>query len=469
MRLKGPLKNTLAAGAADALSRVLGFAATAYLARVLGTSAFGMMSIGLSVLSYVVIFSSSGLQVMGVREVAATPDPRREWAGSVASLRCVLAILCIVIAGFAGFVVFGYSTGWLLTVLFVASALPMALLLDWYFLGKGRVIAVSASRVLMYCVYLALVYALVTSPDGILWTAVAFAAANWSAAIFLFLLFIKQVGTIDFVWTPVQWWELLKRSFPLGMSSVLGQTIANIPVLLVGALLSAHETGLFSASMKLIFFILMIDRVFYTLFFPVISRYRDMHKEEFPRLAELGVKFVLSVSIPVFVLGEGFAATIVAMVYGGGYEGAVAVLRWSLPYFLFTVTNTVLMCALYADHRETEFLRVMMIGTGCLVLLCALLSLLLGVEGTAIGLSAGEGLMTVLLFVRVNRSISLNLRRILAPAVTAGLVMGAGVLLTSTTSLFIVVPVAFLCFVIVLRLLGGLTQDDISFFRERFV
>ena len=128
----------------------------------------------------------------------------------------------------------------------------------------------------------------------------------------------------------------MRESLPLGISTVLGQTVQNMPVLLLGALLTVAETGFFSAAMKLIFFVLMIDRVFYTLFLPVVSRYRARSNADFARAASLGMKVMLTVSIPVTVVGIAYAETFITLVFGPGYQEAVPVLQWALPYALFT-------------------------------------------------------------------------------------------------------------------------------------
>ncbi|MBP1649691.1 MAG: Polysaccharide biosynthesis protein, partial [Bacteroidetes bacterium] len=98
MQLKQPLKNTVAIGSADLLSRFLGFVATAYLARRLGASSFGLISIGFSVLGYVTLFSSPGLHIMGIRRVAASSESERLWTGDVTMLRFLLSVAGVLLA-----------------------------------------------------------------------------------------------------------------------------------------------------------------------------------------------------------------------------------------------------------------------------------------------------------------------------------------------------------------------------------
>ena len=467
--MKRPLQNTLAATAADGASRLLGFVATAYLARVLGTSEFGLVSVGFAILGYAALLASPGLHILGTREVSATTDPRRSLANDLNSLRVVLAIGSVVLAALIGALVFGLSRHWLMAVLFAASALPLAWSLDWYFQGKGRIVATSAAKVLMYGVYILLVLALVRSPGDALWTPVAFWTANALSAMVLFGLFQKEVGGGVWSWNPSGWKRLLKESLPLGLSSALTQTIANLPVLIAGALLTMHETGLFSASMKLLFFVLMIDRVFNIVFFPAISRYRELGEGLFRQLAAVGLKAMFAITFPVTVLGVAFAPTLLELVYGPAYVDGTSVLRWLFPYFLFTTTNTVLMSVLYADRRDKDVLRALAGGTAVLIVLCMGLSLVWHGDGAAVGMSVGEGVITLMLLSSVGVSGLLRPLRIIIPFLLGGAAMAVVLGMMHDMQLLLCVLAALVSFGLCVLALGGIGRQDVQFLKQRFV
>jgi PST family polysaccharide transporter len=363
----------------------------------------------------------------------------------------------------------GLSGEWLVILVFVSSALPMGLSIDWYFQGKGRIATVAASKVLMFCVYLALVYILVRSPGDTVMVGIAYLAANSVSAVWLFSLFRREAGSMSFRWNPRRWRELVRQSIPLGASLLLSQSTANVPVLLAGTLLTAHETGLFSASMKLIVFCLMVDRIFYVVFFPVLTRYRQMRESQFPQLVAVGLKVMLAVSVPIFICGVAFAGMIVPVVFGSGYEEAVLVFQLLLPFFLFTTTNTVWMSVLYADSRDTDFLHVMILGSIVLIILCGVLSVILGIAGTAISISVSEGLMTVLLLMKGRKILSLRYGKIFLPLFISGAAMAGVLAAVQVIPSFAALLAALGCYAVLLVVLGGLTQNDIRFLKEKFV
>jgi O-antigen/teichoic acid export membrane protein len=469
MQFKQPLKNTVAIASADIVSRLLGFVATALLARRLGASSFGLISIGFSVLGYVTLFSSPGLHVMGIRKVAASTESERLWTGDVTMLRFVLSLVGLLLAALLSFAILGASAAWVMIVIWSCAAVPLAFSLDWYFQGKSDLGPASLGRVLIYAVYLAGIFLAVRSPDDVSWTAVAYFVANVAGALLLAIVFTGKVGSLELRWQPGKWAPLLRESLPLGLSTILGQTIVNLPVLLVGALLTTSDTGFFSAAMKLVFFVLMIDRVFYTLFLPVVSRYHARGEAEFSRATALGMKVMLTFSLPAMVAGIGYAQTFITLVYGPGYEPAAPVLQWALPYVLFTTMNTVLMSVMYAARRDTEFLRIMAVGTGLIVLLCTALPPIVGVQGSAMGLSIGEGAMTAILLFRVKAIVTWRRTATLLPMFAGGAGMAGTIFLLWHFPIVLVIPVACVVFACTVLVTGGLSKDDLRFLWGRFV
>ncbi len=467
--MKRPLKNILSTISADVGSRALGFVATAYLAHVLGTASFGMMSVGLSVLSYVLVLSSPGLHTIGIRDVAAHSANLSERVNDIVSLRFALSIVLVCLCSLACLLFIESSMMRWLIIIFSCSAIPAALSLDWYFQGREQLVLVSSAKLLLYVVYVVIVLLLVSTPGNIIWTAIAFGAANLISSLFLLILFNRTAGGLRFRWDWKKSTRLLKESFPVGIFSILSQTILNLPVLIVGIILSASDVGLFSAAMKLVFFALMLDRVFYALFYPVISRYRQTTQEQFSHLAGLALKVICYISIPILVIGLMFAPEILSLVYGKLYADADTTLRVLLVYFLFTIVNTTLMCVLIAEKRDREFSRAMFFGTLLLVILCCILTYSSGIVGTAVGLSIGEGIMTLVFMRKVQRTVKLELSKIALPAVFAGVLMGVVILLLRGVIFLAVIPLALFLFLASISLSGGLSRNDLRFLRERFV
>jgi O-antigen/teichoic acid export membrane protein len=169
------------------------------------------------------------------------------------------------------------------------------------------------------------------------------------------------------------------------------------------------------------------------------------------------------------VAGMSYAETFIAFVYGQGYEPAAPVLQWALPYVLFTTMNTVLMSVMYADRRDAEFLRIMAFGTALIVVLCTALPPFLGVQGSAIGLSVGEGAMTAMLLLKVRAILPWRGSATLLPMFAGGTVMAGTIFVLWHFPVALVVPVACVTFALTVLATGGLSRDDLRFLWGRFV
>ena len=464
--MKPLARNVLAATGADAGSRVLGFFATAYLARVLGPSSFGLMSIGLSLLGYAFLFSGPGLNVFGTRLIASGSTEEGIRAGELVFVRTLLGCVSMVVFAAGALVVFGWSRDWLTVALFLGATVPMAASPEWYLQGKNAIGQLAVARLAMYIAYLGLVILLVRESTDAPWSAVAFAGGTCVMTVVTLLSMRTTDPGILHVTSPARGWVILRESIPMGISSVLAQTIVNAPVLIVGAILTKTEAGLFGSAMKLVFFALMLDRVFYLLFLPVASRWAS-EPEYFNIVVTIALKMVLFIAIPVTLFAMAFAGNLTMIVYGSGYAAAVPVVMAAMPYFGFTVVSTVMMTVLYATHREKAFMTVLSYGTVILVAFCIGLTWLMGTIGGAIALSLGELVMVIGLTRKVRVLTALPLERTLLAYLAAASATVIGFVLLRGMPMVPQMIIGLCIFVCTLLLTKGVTIADIHFLRQK--
>jgi len=464
--MKALSRNLLSATGSDAGSRVLGFLVTAYLARVLGPSSFGLMSIGLSVLGYAFLFSGPGLNVFGTRHVASRSSVQGIRAGEIVFLRTVLGCVMAILFSAGSLVAFGWSRDWATIALFVVATIPMAAAPDWFLQGKSAIGQLAVARLSMYVAYLVLVVLLVHQPTDAPWSAVAYTGGSCAMAIIALLFMRSWEPTTMLVLTPSRARTIVRESLPLGVSSLLAQTIVNAPVLIVGGILSTTEAGFFGSALKLVFFALMLDRVFYLLFLPAASRWAS-EPERFHMIVAMGLKIVLLIAIPVTLFAMAYARTLTVMVYGDGYASAAPIVAAAMPYFALTVVNTVMMTVLYATHQERAFMATLVYGTTILVALCIGLTWIMGTTGGGIALSLGELAMVIGLTWRVRKLTGMHLERILyAYLLAAG---GAMLVFWLAAALPMVVQAiaGLAAFFITLMAVKGITLGDVQFLRQR--
>jgi O-antigen/teichoic acid export membrane protein len=266
---------------------------------------------------------------------------------------------------------------------------------------------------------------------------------------------------------PTRWRELLKSAWPIGASSLLTQLHVNLGLVLLGLVATFQQAGIYNSAYRLVFFLMTLDRVFYTVFFPVVSRFI---KEQPGRLAELvgtAGRMILALSIPLCVGAFILARPILELVFTAEYAGALPVLRilvWFLPLSMF---NSLAGYTLLAAGNERRFLTNTAIGAGAAVLINLVAVPTAGATGAALAIVAGEacllGLMGRSLFRLVKPRLEL---RTLAP-LAASAAMGIVVYILRGMNLFGSIGFGVLTYSVFLLVLKGITHDDIGLARNR--
>ncbi len=467
--MKRPLRNLVAFLAGDLGSRLIGFFITAYVARVLDTAGFGLINIGFSVLGYLMLLGTPGIHLIETRNAAAADGSSSERVQAILSLRAVLA--GVLIAGTAVVVhALPLEAEARMVILFsVASLLPLALSLDWFFHGKEQFYLMSTAKVLSATCYGIAVIVLVHSPEEILWVPIAFALGNAAASVLFLRQYRRQFGTMRLSWHPALWKTILRSNAPVGLSVFLAQSTVNLPPIVVGWLVSNADAGVFSAALKVVFVLLMLDRILHALFLPVATRYFTARDAQAVHLLQTVVKATLALLLPVTMCAVLFAPMAIEMIFGQRYAEAATLLQILLGYFFLTVLNTVFVCVLVGSGHEKKYMVAVNVGSGVLVLAILVGTLLFGSTGTAVAIVAGEMLIVTLMARSVARIVNVSLFRPLAAPAGAAFVMLAGIALTLSQHLVVQLAVGLTLFVAAAIVLRVLEKEEMQFLLERFV
>lgn len=461
--MKKLLKNVAAVGAADAGVRLIGFATTAYLGRVLGSDGFGLLGMGLAIAGYLFLVASPGIHITGTRDIAAKMGDEGHLVSTVVSFRLFLAPALLIVAAAAMF--FGTSDRTIAATLIVASSsiVPMAFSFDWYFQGKEKFVVLSSQRLVSALVFLVAALALVRGPGDAALAAAAFVVGTAGASIFSYLAYRPQ-GTFAFAWDPPAWRRMLESSLPVALSSLLAQTATGFPILVAGVMLSTHDAGQMNAATKLIVIALIMDRIFATLFLPALSR--SGGESERARIVRLGLKIMVMVAAPVAVVGWTLAPLIMTLVFGEGFEGAIVPFRILLVYLVTTLLNSVFVAAFIVAHRERLYFNIMLAGSLVTVAVALAATPTAGIEGTAAAVSAGEALMTGLFAYLLRSGLLAEGGKDFLPLLAAALAMAVLTAALSWFSIPLAIAGGLVAYAIILVVMRGFSPADVQLLRE---
>ncbi|MFO7446303.1 MAG: oligosaccharide flippase family protein, partial [Ignavibacteriaceae bacterium] len=138
MKLNKNLKNVISLFSIEFVARFFAFIAVTYLARIMGTSGFGVINIGLAVLSYAMIVANGGLTLLGTKKIAAGSANNEKLAGDIFLTRVLFSFILFVTAIVISYIFITSGEVFNVITAYLFFLFPSAVLLEWFFHGLQR-------------------------------------------------------------------------------------------------------------------------------------------------------------------------------------------------------------------------------------------------------------------------------------------------------------------------------------------
>ncbi len=335
------VRGFLALSGGEIVAKLVGFAAFAYLARVLGPESYGAVELAVAVSLFFTLIIDFGLGPIGAREVARDAGRVPELAASVPTLRTLLAILAVAAMWLVPEALDASSATANLIRLYAMALFGAAWVQRWLFQGLGMMIWVSAGRVVRTLVFAAAVFILVRRPEQLLSVGVAEVAA--AAAVALYYLGAQHlcVTPLHFGAPPHALVNLLRESLPLGISQALWALNQYFPTLVVGALAPppGRELAWFGAAQRVAVSLASFSWMYHFNLFPSLSRRLGESKLAYERLAQSSFRVCAWGGIFIALVVTLLATPLCRLLFGAGFDAAgssLAIVIWTVPISLLS-------------------------------------------------------------------------------------------------------------------------------------
>ena len=179
---------------------------------------------------------------------------------AVLSLRLVAGVVLLLLTVAGSFIFITEAPTRDSVWLHALMLIPLGLSLEWFFQGKELFGIVGSSKVVNSAVYACFALVLVRGPDDFRFAAISLFIGASAAALLLIALYQRRYGKIRFSVSTHLWREMLKGSVPVGIAMLAGQNAVNLGPIVLGALFTTTDVGMYSAGMKLIILLLLLDR-----------------------------------------------------------------------------------------------------------------------------------------------------------------------------------------------------------------
>lgn len=450
----------VALGAGEIIGRLLAFATTLVIARVLGADGYGVYAMALAVGLYLASASESGLAAVGVRAIAEGTEDVAALASAVSGVRLVIAAALMGTAALVTQLVVPDPDRSILLLSFLVL-IPVALDLRWVLIGLELSGPVGWARVVGEATTLVGVVWLVDDIDQ-LGTAMLCYVAGVVVSTTLLWLALRRRGTpATIAWRPRLAVPLLKRGLPVAGQFLLGLMIFNADLLLLRLMRGSESTGLYAAAYAPLAFAVNVGYAFAYSVLPVLVAERAGERDA---SALYGAQLVrmLSIAFPLAVGGALVAGEIIALGFGPDYADAAPVLTALMMSVPFAGATALSWTALTVLGRE----RWLFISTGLAAAINVVLNLLwiprYGMLGAATATVITEAFRAGLIGWVAWRG---GLRfpaptRLVRPLVATG-AMGA-FLVFVTWPPVVEIPAAAALYFVVLGLVGGLGVNPLA-------
>lgn len=359
------LKQTSFLILAQVLTRFIGFFYTIFLARNLGVSDFGLLTVSLAYFSIISSVSDFGFNRFLVRELAKDKLKTSELVCNVVMLRITLSALLFAI--FALFLYFFDQDKMRVSLILLAvlAILPqsIALTFDSIFVATHRL---HFSAIALICSSLFTAFAgtfLVSRGLGVYGAVNALMLGQliYAAAILVLLYKYLRLLLSSIRLSIIK--KALAESLPYGLLGVLGLLYFRIDTLILAYLKGSFETGLYGTAYRFLEAVIFVPSAFATALFPTLAKLHDVNLYEMKRIYWKSFKLMVVMGIVILAIYI-FVLPILIEILLPDYLPAIKaikILSLSLPFIFISAPGVQLMLSTEKYLKQVLILSVVML------------------------------------------------------------------------------------------------------------
>lgn len=252
-----------------------------YLVRIVGLEKFGVISYGLTILTYLLTFADYGFNLSATRLVAIHRDDKTELSklfSAVMTTKLFLLCLCTLVMIGLCLLVPRFQQESFIYMLGLLYILGSVLMPVWLFQGLEKMKYITYANVVAKVVQLALLFILIRSQQDYIFVLGLYGVANIASGGYSIWLAIKRYN-LRFRLTPLRIvWEQLRDSWYFFSANLSVMIANNTSVLLLGFFVSNKDIGYYSIAEKVIFVVWTVLGLFSQTIYPSVCRLIDDHQ-----------------------------------------------------------------------------------------------------------------------------------------------------------------------------------------------
>ncbi|MBK9314444.1 MAG: oligosaccharide flippase family protein [Acidobacteria bacterium] len=382
------VRNFLSLAGAEATSKLLTFAAFAYLARVSGPERFGFLEYAGAALFCASLLVEQGFGPYGAREIAKAPEKTGDLVSEIVVARLILSI-----ASYAALIGFAFMIDHSIVVtqlllLYGASLLALPLLLQWVFQGHDMMGTVAAAQLIRQAVFAIVIFVFVRTPDQIWYAAIAEIAGVCCTAIFCSVIYLNRFGFIRRIHLISG--KLIREGIPIGLGQMFWVVRFIGSTLIMGLIAASADVGYFAGALRILIAVHTFVWLYYFNLLPSLSRLWQEDAAAFSVLIDRSLHTISWIGVIGGMLWFLLAPLAMVIVYGSSFEAAGTTLRWFAGVCLAALLSGHYRFGLIAAGRQNIEMATSALGTVVALATMPVGYSRYGLSGAAVGLLLAE-------------------------------------------------------------------------------
>jgi len=483
--LKTMVKGAGVGFAGQAISSILMYATRLVAARYLSPEEYGLIFLGISILNIIIVFA--GLELAGAvtryaSYYAGKNDKSKVRGVFVSSLKMSipLGILAFLLTFYLSdyiAITFFHNQSFAAVLKIFSFVLPFFVAYKTFeagIIGLKRMDLCAGVRDIFRPLFtLLIVFLFLFFGFGLTGATIGYALGFIAVSIVAYIVTEKKIFPIvkSEVRAARMEKKLLKYSLPLMMYGIVLTFVLRIDTLMIGALKTAADVGLYQTALPTSQFLMIPLVALGGLFLPVTSELLAKKKtREINETYKIVTKWSFYIVFPMFLVLFMYSGAVINMLFGFEYIQAETALSILSIASLVYVLNGFSMNILNLLEKNKFLLLNSLITLGAAVLLNFLLIPVYGINGAAIAMVISYSIMTSLCIIEAHHFCGGHpFHRDMIKAVAAGLISVAAIyymtrLFFSDLTIFILAPMLIVFIVLyslLLLVMKGVGKEDI--------
>lgn len=384
-----------------------------YASRIMEADGIGQVSFFTSIISYISLFTSLGIPIYAIREIAKVRDDSAMMSKTATEILLLHASLTVI----------GYNIVALLccTIARISVDLPLFLVLsttiffnaigcEWLYKGVEDFRYITLRGLAVRIIYVILLFTFVHSKTDILIYAGLTVLGTVGNNVFNFFRLRKYISLKSFSYAELNIIRHIVPTLKIFALNVVISLYVNLDTIMVGFLKDNASVGYFEGATKITKLLLGVVQALQTAMIPRFSYLaKEDSMKEFDMLCQKVVDFVVFVSIPMTAGLLILAPSLIHLFCGPTYEPAILTLEIISPIIiLISLSGIPCFQILYPLGHENLAIWSTMTGAIANLIACIIFIPIFAHNGGAIATVIGEVTVTLTMYIYGRKYINIK-------------------------------------------------------------